>query len=551
MSHVMVFRLMTPQAAGMSTPMTRRTSLRAVSAAFLTLCLTVPSVLSARADRLLVLPFRVSGKAPAAYFDESELPAQSMQAALFLSRLLREYRAIPYRESGADRLQGLDEQAAENRLGTFCSDPNVSHVLGGQLLFTGPSDLTVEVFTASCVRRSILYRDRSSGNINEIQSLMRTSIFRATPFLPESRSYARLQNFEEMRDSHLHIVVDLSGSMELTLPFARRALEALEPSPGKTVTFTVIGSSARIEHTEAFADQTAYLKTVRSLHGSGATTEASLLDGLRRAADHIKPGTTRMLFLSDATFSEKGLLQLQEIFRSYKRAGIDVALFPGYGSDPAFLDRTGRFDRIARVYTPVFARRGGFVSGESRFFVRRGSAFFLCPGNAGDDIASGRLDTSRCQSFPAHRYSKTELDLDRIVQAYADRNNLKISEISPVYSDLEFRIADFLTDRTGARAPYRVLVQSGSRAFWIGLNSKEDYQALSRKKGEKLYVGLHLKATPGGVENIPARIYMLPDAEVPRLFLLEYERLLKLNRSYWNVRDAWFFHVEVRDYRHE
>lgn len=210
--------------------MTRRTSLRAVSAAFLTLCLTVPSVLSARADRLLVLPFRVSGKAPAAYFDESELPAQSMQAALFLSRLLREYRAIPYRESGADRLQGLDEQAAENRLGTFCSDPNVSHVLGGQLLFTGPSDLTVEIFTASCVRRSILYKDRSSGNINEIQSLMRKSIFRATPFLPESRSYARLQNFEEMRDSHLHVVVDLSGSMELTLPFARRALEALEPS---------------------------------------------------------------------------------------------------------------------------------------------------------------------------------------------------------------------------------------------------------------------------------------------------------------------------------
>jgi hypothetical protein len=550
MSHGMVFRLITLQAVGMSTPMILRTAYCAFSAASVMLLL-FPSVLIARADRLLVLPFRVSGRAPAAYFDESELPARSMQAALFLTQLLREYRAIPCRESLSDCRQGLDERALENRLGAFCSDPSVSHVLGGHLLFTGSSELTVEIFTASCVRRSILYTDRSSGNINEIQTLMRKSIFRSTPFLPENRSFARLQNFDGMQDQHLHVIADLSGSMELTLPFVRRALENLEISPQSTVTFTTISNADHIDHTEAFTDPAPYLKTVRSLHGSGTTTEASLLDGLRRAADHMKPGTARMLVFTDASFSERGLLQLQEIFRRYRGSGIDIAFFPGYASDPAFLDRTSRFDRIARIYTPVFARRGSFVTGESYFFVRRGSAFFLCPGDAGEDIASGRLNTSRCQNFPAHRYSREELDLDRIVQAYAQRNNLKVNDISPVYSDLEFRIADFLTDRTGSRAPYRVLVQNGNRAFWIGLTQRDDYQALSRKKGEKLYIGLHLRATPGGIENIPAKIYMLPDAEVPGLFILDYEKLLRLNRSYWNVRDAWFFHVEVRDYRHE
>lgn len=535
---------MTPHAAGMSTPMTRHKVLHLASAAFLIIC-TAP--LQARSDRLLVLPFHVSGKAPAGYFQEADLPRHGMQAALFLSRLLRDYRSIPYTEGK----QGFDEQAAENRLGRFCSDPNVSHVLGGHLLFTGPSDLTVEIFTASCVRRSILYRDRSSGSINEIQSLMRKSIYRTTPFLPESRSYARLQNFDQMKDNHLHVVVDLSGSMELTLPFIRSALETLVPSPQQSITITTIASPNRIDHTEAFTEPVAYRKAVRSLHGSGTTSEAQLLDGLRRAESHLKPGTDALLFLTDASFSEKGMLQLHRVFRRYHRSGIRVGFFPGYGSDPSFLNRTERFDRIAHIADPVFARKGSFVSGESHFFVRKGAYYFLCPTRAGEEIASGRLDTKQCQPFPAHRYAKGELDLDRIVPSYAKKNNRKVNAISPVYSDLAFRIADFISDRSGSRAPYRILLRNGNQAFWIGLTHKRDYLTLSQKKGQKLYVGLHLKRSASGIENIPVRIYLLPDAEVPRLFILEYERLLRLRQTAWNSRDAWFFHVEVRDYRHE
>lgn len=509
--------------------------------------------LQARGDRLYVLPFRISGKPPASFFDEAELPTQAQQAAVFLARLVREYNTLAYRSpgEGADRAQGLDEEATRQRIPSLCAGQDATHLMGGRLLFTGKTDVTVEVFTASCAKRSILYRDHNSGHLNEIQALLRKGILRVTPFLPDSPDYARLQRLDDVRDRHTHIIVDASGSMELTLPFVRKGLEQLTPGPERKITITLVQSGGRLEQLGPFAERDLYLKTVRNLHGQGEIREKDLIDAMHRSRDVMVPGTDRLLLFTDQTLSEKALLDFQKELSDIRRGGLRVAYFPAYASDPGFLDRTGRFERLATVFEPVFARRAGYVTGESYFFVRRGAAYHLCPGSVGEEIASGRLDLKQCSPFPAFRYTKAELELDHLPEAYAKRNALTVSGISPVYSDLEFRIEDFLTEKTGARSPYRVLVQSGRSAFWIGMSRKSDFEALVSKKGQKTYVGLHLKQTPGGLENLPGRIHITADA--PRLFLLEYDRVAGMfsEKNRLNVRDVWFFLVEVRDSRHD
>lgn len=509
--------------------------------------------LQARGDRLYVLPFRISGKPPAGFFEEAELASQAQQAAVFLSRLVRDYNALPYRTSGedADRAQGLDEEATRQRMKTLCAGQDATHLLGGRLLFTGKTEITVDVFTASCAKRSILYRDHNSGHLNELQSLMRKGIIRVTPFLPDAPDYARLQRMDDVRDRHTHIIVDASGSMELTLPFVRSGLEQLQAGPDRKITMTLVQSGGRIEQLGPFSDRESFLKAIRNLHGQGEIRDRDLIDAMHRSRDVMVPGTDRLLLFTDQSLSEKSLLDFQKELAEIRRGGVRVAYFPAYASDPGFLDRTGRFERMAAVFEPVFARRAGYVTGESYFFVRKGAAYHLCPGSVGEEIASGRLDLKQCSPFPAFRYTKQELELDHLPEAYAKRNALTVSGISPVHSDLEFRIQDFLTEKTGTRSPYRVLVQSGRSAFWIGMSRKSDFDALISKKGQKTYVGLHLKQSAGGLENLPGRIHILVDA--PRLFLLEYDRVAGMfsEKNRLNVRDVWFFLVEVRDSRHD
>ena len=547
---------MTFQPTGMSTLMASLTRILhstglqlVIVAAALFASLAPAQELGARPDRLLVLPFQVSGKPPLHRFAESELPEQTMIAALFLSRLIRDYDATSFKPRGqtTETLQGINQNSAENQLPSLCSDPRISHVLGGTLQFTGSQELTASVFTASCISRAILYRHTASGSVNDLQTLLRQSIFRTTPFLAENRAYTRLQNFEGSKNTNIHIVIDLSGSMELTLPFIKRALLSIEPAQGRNISITTIRPSGQAEHIESFSDQAFYRTTVQNLHASGAANEAAIINGLRS----LPAGSGKILFFTDTSFSDKAMIQLSEIFSNFKRTGIQLSLFAGYASDPGFLERATRFGKVANLTSPVFGRRGGFVTGESHFFVRKDSSFFLCQGSAGDDIASGRLQTKSCEPFPAHRYTKAELSLDQIVQSYGERNRLKVSDIGPVYSDLEFRIADVVTDKLGSRAPYRILVENQGRAFWIGLNSAADYRMLAAKKGQSPYIGLHLKQTAAGIENIPAKVYVLSDAETPFLFLLEYEHLLKINPKYLNPLDVWFFHAQIRDDRHD
>ena len=497
-----------------------------------------------RGDRLTVLPFRISGKPPSTHFNEAELPSHAMYAAIFLVKSVRDYQVQPNTQIKV----GLDDAAAKVQLNSICSDPFISHALGGQLLFIGPNQVTVSIFTASCVRRIILYQDQTTGNVNDLQSLMRKTIIRTTPFLAENRAYAKLQNIETIKDNHIQVVIDLSGSMELTLPFIRRALDQFEPSLNRRITITTIQPQATITHTEAFTDLSRYRKAVNSLHGSGITTETDIIEGLRRAKD---TDSRQLLFLSDANFSEKGILELQQLFREFRRNGIQVAFFPCYDSDPSFLEKSSRFERIANVYVAMFGRRASFTNGDAWFFVRKGAAFYICPESFGSKIAAGKDSVESCRVFPAHRYSKSDLDLNKIAQAYANRNNLKINDISPVYSNLDFRIADFITNQSGSRAPYRVLVTNEKQAFWIGLQNSSDYNRLVQNQNNKLYIGLHLKRTAIGIENIPSQVYLTSAGDTPQLFVLNYQQLLSTTNNQLNPRDVWFFLVEVKDFRND
>ncbi|MBW7857204.1 MAG: hypothetical protein H3C43_02635 [Leptonema sp. (in: Bacteria)] len=514
----------------------------------ITVFLIFGSSLFGRGDRMTVLPFRISGKPPAAHFNEAELSNHAMYAAVFLTKSVRDYQIQP----NTLIKTGLDDTAAEAHLNSICSDLSISHALGGQLLFIGPSEVTVNIFTASCVRKTILYRDQSTGSVNDLQSLMRKTIIRTTPFLAENLVYSKLQNTETIKDNHIQVVIDLSGSMELTLPFIRRALDQFEPSVNRRITLTTIRPQTAITHSEPFADLSRYRSAVAALHGSGITTEADIIEGLKRTNDSIKANTRQLLFFSDANFSEKGVLDLQQQFREFRRDGIQVAFFPCYDSDPSFLEKSGRFDRVAKVYATMYGRRASFTNGEAWFFVRKGAAFYVCSESFGSDMSSGKNSTDSCRLFPAHRYSKSDLDLNKIAQAYASRNNLKVNEISPVYSDLEFRIADFITNQSGSRAVYRVLVANDKQAFWIGLQNKSDYNLLAQNQNQKIYVGLHLKRTPIGIENLPNQIYLTKPADTPQLFVLDYQRLLTATSALQlNPRDVWFFLVEVKDFRHD
>ena len=536
-----------------------RSLLRA--AAVIVLVATESSPLLGARSSVLVLPFRIEGDPARARLDISrpDMSRHLQEATHFLLPEVRDYpvESLEATRRATERAGWSFDQSFDQEAGqSLCRTSGVTYILAGTARFVSPERNFISFEAYSCPLLRVLNRDEKSDSIYRLQSVLRTTLQEATPFL----SPARRPNLPPAPGvTDVAVVLDLSGSMIFDLENIRAGLTHLGGTltPGSRLGLvTINGGDAQDIHP---LDED-WLGGLRWLQSRSPGGEVSLR-GLENAVATVERfrewrGRRQLLLFSDATAGGRRMSALENRLRRLNSAGVAVGLFALYGQ--SYDDRQEYF-RLARSLSlpePVvfYARRASFAAGEAQYLITDGRRFYRAPARASvaASVAGGGTDTVDWEPIETVTYEQSTLNLRDLPRAYAERERLRLVELGPVLSNLERRIATVTIQDPGqdSRETARVLLRNESTSFWIRVAEHRVLTALQNGRGQDLYVGLHVQSASSGAERLhvlPAPIHVRGAGAVPVLLVNTWERLNRTPAQYIDPEDTWFLRVRVME----
>ena len=208
----------------------------------------------------------------------------------------------------------------------------------------------------------------------------------------------------------------------------------------------------------------------------------------------------------------------------------------------------------------VYGRKAFLARRGPVFFVDKrsqGSHFFFTKKDLSSQIVSSVVDWEELVPLAASNFLEEDLNLKRLPHAYAQSQRDKVLNLGPYISNLGKSIVNCLnTKDAAASAVRRVLVKNAAQAFWINIDQRY-FPLLQKRPRQDVYLGLHWERAKGAgasaakIVNLPSPVYMLTEAQVPKVFLWEWETLQNVVHSKIHRKDIYFLKLKILDLKSE
>jgi hypothetical protein len=501
-----------------------------------------------------ILPFRVVGKDATA---SVELATSLQQGLHFLFGISLQYDLVSLdktqhalKETGYSPEFSLNDRA----IGDLCSTSGARFLLAGEVQYL-PSGIALKGTSVSCSGRSVISRSEKTGKVEDLQRMMRSMVRDLSPFADErpGRSLVR-------KHMDVAVLVDMSGSMQSDLDRIREALAVLKRQvpPASRLGLVLVKPDDR-EILPFSDDWEKRLSEFQIRPASGEVSARQLeasVDALERFDDWR--GERKLLIFSDAPAAGRRLSVLESRLRRLKGRGIDIQLYMLSGQNQEDRKEWQRLSRTLGLKDPstTYGRRVGYTDrrGYSLYMIQKGNRFFYSDRDVTSELQNGTLDEGRLVPVETVHYDKTSLNLNDLPAQFAAHENLKLVGMDRVISDLPKKIlSSVLSQKSGGFARYRVLLKNGSESFWIGLNDESAYRKLKAAGASSVYVGLRFFPSPeaGEPENLPDRVYVLNQADAPRIFMSTWAQISRSPASLLKPDDIHFLLCEIKDFKDE
>jgi len=511
---------------------------------------------------LAVLPFRIAGEVETMPFTRSELPALLQQATHFLVRTGLEYPALDLMTTGSAverQKYGPASPFTPEKASALCIDTGSNYLLAGSANWTGKDQVVVNIISFQCRAGQVLARGRQSGSISELQSLLRQALADSTPF---ARKRTVVEQIIKKQAVDLAVVLDTSGSMATVLPPVHSLLRNLSralPVGSRMAAFVLENRQGeKIESHSYTSNLSRLTELLEARQPAGEISERTLQTALSQVlslqAEASRAGqhTRKLLIFSDVPMGLNQSAGLEDRLRQLRHAGVQIGLFQLASQGAAERQEWARLARSLGLESPeiIWGRRSGFLQGHSVFFIQNGNRFFRANMDITAAIEQDQLRLDSLIPLESATYSREELSILALPEAYARRQKLSLTGNGPLVTNLEKRAHSFVMRGTAdTRAPYRVLLQQEGNAFWVQISEPRLYRQLTEKTGEKVFVGLHLTRNAAAeLVNLPGSVYLYQEKDVPRLFINNWSHLLRGAAPYIRPADVWFFQATIKEF---
>ncbi|MBE7436971.1 MAG: VWA domain-containing protein [Spirochaetales bacterium] len=509
-----------------------------------------------------MLPFRISGEVDPLLFTRSELPALLQQATHFLVRTGLQYPVLDLQasNSAAERQKyGPSSPFTPEKASALCIDTGSNYLLAGSANWTKQDQVVINIISFQCRGGQVLARGRHSGSLSRLQSLLRDALFDSTPF---ARRRTVVEQAIKKKAVDLAVVLDTSGSMAPVLPHIHSLLRNLSrsmPVGSRMAAFVLENRQGeKVDSLSYTANVMRMTELLESRQPAAEISEKTLEAALSRALTlRAEPrggsdSVRKLLVFSDVPLGQNQAPGLEDRLRQLRHSGMQIALYQLASQGPTERQEWARLSRSLALENPeiLWGRRSGFLQGYSVFFIHRGNRFFRANTDLKSALEQDQVDMESLIPLEMATYTREELNLLALPEAYARRNNLKLTGNGPLVTNLEKKAHMFVMRGTAdMRAPYKVLLQQEGNAFWVQIADPRLYRQMSEKTGEKVFVGVHLTRNAAGeLVNLPDSVYLYREQDVPRLFVNNWSHIMKVSGDYIQPADIWFFQATIKEF---
>lgn len=513
--------------------------------------LLIGSPLQALGRGIAILPFRVSGESRT-FPDMSEMPGLLQEATHFLiQESLNEESISPTRVRQQILREGWDPATMridEARARTLCRLLDTDLLLLGSVHFHGER-IQVKQSNFSCRSFRIQSSGEDSDHINRLQLSLKRTILKALPTVPKKNSFRNLDRSK----GDMAFLIDFSGSMTADRESILNGINELANRiSGKRRMGGIVltGGKGRevyrvVEHPEI------HIKSLRKLRTTGEVDSRDLLGGLSDIGSFPSwKNKSDLILLTDAQIEPSMELPIENRLRKIQDSGMRIHVFHTYSQNQQTRNFWTRMGRILGIDpTVLYGRKMGFLNGESQAILQSGNEFYTAP------IESLNLITKNNQPGSATilktiQFDRNRLNLNVLPGELADLRKVKLVQLGPVVSGLQFRLENLEAGnqrRTGTR---KVLVKQDGVSFWLDFDDRVNLDPLRNKIGKKVYLGLQFAPDRSGAEpihNLPGQLVVKSQGEVPELFVNTRKYLMQVQPGSISPDEIWFLLVEIKD----
>ncbi len=510
-------------------------------------------------DAILTLPYLVEGDPGRAGFMSPDLAEDFAVATRFLFRLRSESPQISAEETrrslrslAFDPAKPFTDRVAR----AVCAESQAGYVFAGSVRIVQANQIALRASVYSCQRATIQGRAAQMSSASRLQRGIAALVDEAArgwaqppPRLPATGALSG-QRID------LVAVIDYSGSMVYDLPAIHAALAAVgRQLPGGSRLGAVALETGDQTDILPFSEQWAPLLRVLEQKGARGETTARGLESALAVVERYRDwrGDARLLVFSDVDLGGRRSVGIESRLRRLRSRGVKPQLFSMLNQRFADRQEWRRLARALGMAEPevIYARQVGFVDGTQLSFLLHGVRFSTSLAEIGGLLSEDRLSELDLRPIETAQFRREELNLNDLPAAYARLNQMRLSAIGPVQSNLEKRIARAVEGgRRESAAAGRALLKSEGLSFSIDVGDAATLERLRAARGSRIYVGLRLSPAPPGasgdpVVNDPADVYIVSQGEAPTLFAESWPQLLRRARDGLDRRDIVFVLAEV------
>lgn len=514
---------------------------------------------------VVVLPFKATGSVPDGFYSLKDLPVLIQESVHFIFSITRDYplsdlqttnrilKSINYQWE-----KPLDSSTASR----ICIDTGAGRLLTGSVHFYDKNDISLSGVVYSCRLNRVEATHKTAGKINNLQSILKETVHKIAVFAPE-----KVKNKKESKNEtgvDVFAVVDMSGSMLKDRSRIDAALSAsMNRLPDKSRLGIILlkhnGQNDILPLSEEWRNQLVQFR-LTNMEGEVDVPLLNLaLDEISRFRDW-KNRNKKVILFSDVRSHGNRLLETERKLRSITSRGVDVSFYQLYSMNDEDREEWKRIARSMDLPDPTvtYARKIYLLQGFYQYIVQIGGRFYRSGEEIKHLVLTGNIrkfaETSVSRNLiplETIQFDRRQLNLDGLPDAYARLNGWTVTGSDPVFSDLDFRVSEYLGVSSGAKY-HRVLLKNESQSFWISVKTDKDAERFKSLIGQKIYTGLRFQSGGGEerIVNLPDTIYIRKQGEVPRLMINNYPNLLHLPPSLVNPSDIWFLLSEVKDVIH-
>lgn len=466
-----------------------------------------------------------------------EMPVLFQEATIFLAKLQFQYSFLDASRVNTEfpqAVEGMTELQARLKIIDICGQRKFSYFHAGEVTFLEKDSLMLLQAVFSCKSNQKLFQVKARTTPENLQQTLAENLKKIIPFLPENTAYLRWKQKNEKRK--IFVLLDTSGSMNT---IANLVKNALDPE--------------LMEIYGIYSNQNpGLIRSMDTFLPSGILTTSDLVNGLREVQKQVIPFESEIWIFFDSFTQDRDFSTLGAVLKNLTVRGVSIKIFQTYKMPPGIWQELENFARIENVQLiPVkYGRVCGFENGFRGLFLRYGKGVYVCEETFQEEYLKNLQEIQECPRLEMYLYAQQELDMDVLCRSFEKKNRVKLVYAGSVVSDFERVVAKTLQNPETRRTNYKVLLKDSTKAFWIRLSDRKIlHQILEyRDKDESFYIGLSFTKQKYP-ENIPDRVILLPQKDVPRLFVTNFMEIEK--KKIIRSDDIYFFNVKFLEIRYE